>query len=48
MDFYACLARKGLRVAKRKTRRCGLGRFQKVTKKEAQKFFQEKLSGVLI
>jgi large subunit ribosomal protein L11e len=48
MDFYACLGRKGLRVSRRKARRCAVGNFQKVTKNEAQKWFSEKLSGILV
>ena len=48
MDFYACLARRGARVARRKSRRSSLGNFQKVTKNEAQKWFAEKLSGILV
>jgi large subunit ribosomal protein L11e len=48
MDFYTVLQRRGKRVAKRKSRRCRLGNFQKVSKEEAQKWFVEKLGGVLI
>jgi hypothetical protein len=48
MDFFACLARSGGRVAKRKSRTSNIGNFQKVTKAEAQKWFQEKLSGILV
>ena len=48
MDFYVVLKRKGLRVTKRKRRTCRLGTFQKVTKKDATKWFVEKLGGTLI
>jgi large subunit ribosomal protein L11e len=47
MDFYTVLQRKGKRVAERKRRRSHLGKFQKVTKDEAQKWFVEKLGGTL-
>jgi large subunit ribosomal protein L11e len=48
MDFYTVLQRRGKRVARRKSRRARLGNFQKVSKDEAQKWFVEKLGGVLI
>lgn len=48
MDFYACLGRRGARVSRRKARRNAVGNFQKVTKNEAQKWFTEKLSGILV
>jgi large subunit ribosomal protein L11e len=48
MDFYACLGRNGARVSRRKARRSVVGNFQKVTKVEAQKWFAEKLSGILV
>ena len=48
MDFYVCLSRPGKRVSERKSRRCRLGNFQKVSKVEAQKWFTEKLNGVLV
>ena len=48
MDFFACLSRSGGRVAKRKSRTGVIGNFQKVTKGEAQKWFTEKLSGILV
>ena len=48
MDFYAVLGRRGGRVARRKSRTSQLGTFQKVTKNDAQKWFAEKLSGVLV
>ena len=48
MDFFACLLRTGSRVAKRKRRTSHIGNFQKVSKAEAQKWFQEKLSGILV
>jgi len=48
MDFYACLGRPGARVSRRKSRRSTLGNFQKVSKAEAQKWFTEKLSGLVV
>ena len=48
MDFYAVLKRKGNRVAQRKRRTGRVGNFQRVSKQEAQKFFVEKLGGVLL
>ena len=48
MDFYACLGRPGHRIARRKSRTSTVGNFQKVSKAEAQKWFQEKLSGVVV
>jgi large subunit ribosomal protein L11e len=48
MDFYTCLQRNGKRVTQRKKRNTKLGVFQKVTKEEAQKWFVEKLGGVLV
>ena len=48
MDFYTCLQRDGKRVTQRKKRNTKLGVFQKVTKEEAQKWFVEKLGGVLV
>ena len=48
MDFYCVLARRGKRVAQRKSRSSRLGNFQKVSKEEAQKWFVEKLGGVLV
>ena len=48
MDFYCVLKRKGKRVAQRKQRHGRIGRFQIVTKPEAQKWFVEKLGGTLI
>ena len=48
MDFYTCLSRRGYRVTKRKSRASTLGNFQKVTKTDAQKWFTEKLGGVVV
>lgn len=48
MDFYAVLKRKGLRVTQRKRKASRLGNFQRVSKEEAQKWFVEKLGGILI
>lgn len=48
MDFFVVLKRKGLRVTQRKRQTSRLGNFQRVTKKEAQKWFVEKLGGILL
>jgi large subunit ribosomal protein L11e len=48
MDFYVVLKRKGLRVTQRKRQNSRLGNFQRVSKKDAQKWFVEKLGGVLV
>ena len=48
MDFYTVLGRKGGRVAKRKRQTSKIGNFQKVTQKDAQNFFTEKLGGTLV
>lgn len=48
MDFYTVLQRDGKRVAQRKRKNGKLGNFQKVSKEEAQKWFVEKMSGILV
>jgi large subunit ribosomal protein L11e len=48
MDFYCVLKRKGLRVTRRKRRCTTLGNFQRVKKEECQKWFVEKLGGILV
>jgi large subunit ribosomal protein L11e len=48
MDFYVVLKRKGLRVTQRKRRTGKLGNFQRVSKKDSQKWFVEKLGGLVI
>jgi large subunit ribosomal protein L11e len=47
MDFYVVLRRRGKRVAQRKRQTRRIGNFQLVSKEEAQKWFVEKLGGVL-
>jgi large subunit ribosomal protein L11e len=47
MDFYVVLRRRGKRVAQRKRQNRRIGNFQLVSKEEAQKWFVEKLGGVL-
>jgi large subunit ribosomal protein L11e len=47
MDFYVVLRRRGKRVAQRKRQTRRIGTFQLVSKEEAQKWFVEKLGGVL-
>jgi len=48
MDFFCVLNRKGKRVHNRKRASHKIGNFQKVSKKEAQRWFVEKLGGTLI
>ena len=48
MDFYVVLAKKGKRVSQRKARTRKIGNFQKVVKDDAQKWFTEKLGGVIV
>lgn len=48
MDFYVVLKRKGLRVCRRKRANSKLGNFQRVSKKDAQKWFVEKLGGTVL
>jgi large subunit ribosomal protein L11e len=48
MDFYAVLKRKGLRVTQRKRASSRLGNFNRVKQEDAQKWFVEKLGGLLI
>ena len=48
MDFYVVLTRAGRRVKLRKNKRGKVGPSQRVTKEEAQQWFQEKLGGVLM
>ena len=40
MDFYVVLKRAGARVATRKIKRNKIGNFQKITKEEAQRWFE--------
>jgi large subunit ribosomal protein L11e len=47
MDFYVVLKRRGKRCAQRKRQTRRIGNFQKVSKDESQKWFVEKLGGVL-
>ena len=48
MDFYVVLERAGTRLAKRKYRKTKVGPKQKVTKEEAQEWFQSQLGGTLL
>ena len=48
MDFFAVLARKGKRVARRKHQRSRLGNFQKVTKEDTKNWFKQKHNGTII
>ena len=47
MDFYVCLSRPGMRIAKRKRCRARVGKKQRITKKEAQDWFEVKYDGIL-
>ena len=47
MDFYVCLKRPGGRVSKRKRCRSRVGKNQRVTKQEAQQWFETKYDGIL-
>ncbi|MEN2499112.1 MAG: 60S ribosomal protein L11 [Marteilia pararefringens] len=48
MDIGVVLSRRGQRVTKRKHCRSRVGKSHKITKEEAQNFFETQLSGVLI
>ena len=48
MDFYVVLTRAGKRVKNRKYRRSTVGKSQKITKEEAQEWFQSVLGGTLL
>lgn len=48
MDFYIVLKRPGDRVSKRKSRKGRIGVSHRITKEEAQQWFQEKLGGALL
>jgi large subunit ribosomal protein L11e len=48
MDFYVVLARPGNRISKRKRCRARVGKKQKVTKKEAEMWFETTYDGILI
>lgn len=48
MDFYIVLNRPGDRVSKRKSRKGRIGVSHRITKEEAQQWFQEKLGGALL
>ena len=48
MDFYVVLARPGNRVSRRKHCRARLGKKQRVTKEDAEKWFEETYDGILI
>ena len=47
MDFYVVLERPGMRVSKRKHAKGRVGIHQRVTKKEAIKWFQDTYSGIV-
>jgi len=48
MDFYIVLKRSGNRVSKRKRCQRRIGNFQKVSKEDSLKWFQEKYEGVVL
>merc|ERR1712084_69874 len=48
MDFYVVLGRPGARIAKRRRARSRVGFPHKLTKEDAQKWFQQKYDGILL
>ena len=48
MDFYVVLNRPGMRVKNRKSRKSRVGKFQKVTKDDAVKWFEQEFSGEVV
>ncbi len=48
MDFYIVLTRPGKRVSRRKGKRGKIGVSHRITKEDAQQWFQEKLGGALL
>jgi large subunit ribosomal protein L11e len=48
MDFFIVLTRPGKRVSKRKHKQSKIGVSQRITKEDAQQWFQEKLGGALL
>ena len=48
MDFYVVLKRKGDRVSKRRARTNRVGKFQRVSKADAQLWFIEQLGGTIV
>ena len=48
MDFTICLKRPGDRVAKRRGRKCKVGKFQRVTTDDAKLWFIETLGGTIL
>ena len=48
MDFYVCLERPGFRVARRKARQARVGGKHRITKKDAEMWFQQKYEGILL
>jgi len=48
MDFYVVLGKAGARVGRRRARTNRVGKFQRVTKDEAKKWFTEKMGGNIL
>jgi large subunit ribosomal protein L11e len=48
MDFYVVLCRAGRRVARRKRKSGRVGPRQRISKEDAQKWFQKKYEGILL
>ena len=48
MDFYCVLEKAGTRVGRKKRKRGRVGLKQRVTKEEAQQWFKDRFSGVLV
>ena len=48
MDFFIVLERPGVRVSRRRSRKARVGVGHKVTKADAQKWFQQTFEGILL
>jgi large subunit ribosomal protein L11e len=48
MDLFVVLGRPGLRIAKKKRKRGVIGKRQRITKAEAQKWFIDNCEGVIL
>eukprot|EP01070_Trichotokara_eunicae_P004241 Trichotokara_eunicae@DN3849_c0_g1_i11.p2 len=48
MDFYVHLGRAGLRVNKRRARKCRVGHLHKLSKEDGMKWFKTKFDGIIM
>merc|ERR1712146_860737 len=48
MDFYVCMKRAGMRVAKRRAKQGRIGLNHKIKKPETQQWFKDKYEGILL